>query len=157
MVLMKDGVYRVHVPPSFTLTTTPTSSSLPSSIANTQCFTSLSAVFSQTRDSSALADFYRSYIMSTFHQLSSSGRTFGTLLMEPVVMGAGGMIFVDPVFQRCLVECARSHDWGRKKRQYQTGEWKGLPVIFDEVYTGLWRLGRVSGAEILGVVSIDII
>jgi len=77
--------------------------------------------------------------------------------MEPVVMGAGGMIFVDPVFQRCLVECARSHDWGRKKRQYQTGEWKGLPVIFDEVYTGLWRLGRVSGAEILGVVSIDII
>lgn len=29
--------------------------------------------------------------------------------------------------------------------------WKGLPVIFDEVFTGLYRLGRFSAASFLGV------
>jgi dethiobiotin synthetase/adenosylmethionine--8-amino-7-oxononanoate aminotransferase len=29
--------------------------------------------------------------------------------------------------------------------------WRGLPVIFDEVFTGLYRLGRFSAASFLGV------
>ena len=58
-------------------------------------------------------------------------------IVEPVVQGAGGMLFVDPLYQQCLVEVARS---------------RRIPVIFDEVFSGLWRLGRVSAAEILGEV-----
>ena len=46
------------------------------------------------------------------------------------------MLFVDPVYQRCLISVARA---------------RGIPVIFDEVFTGLWRLGAPSAAEILGV------
>ena len=30
-------------------------------------------------------------------------------------------------------------------------EWSGLPIIFDEVFTGLYRLGRFSAAGFLGV------
>ena len=42
---------------------------------------------------------------------------------------------IDPLFQRVLVkECQR----------------KGMPVIFDEVFTGFWHLGAESTAEILG-------
>lgn len=29
--------------------------------------------------------------------------------------------------------------------------WSGLPVVFDEVFTGLYRLGRVSSSALLGV------
>ena len=45
------------------------------------------------------------------------------------------MLLVDPLYQRCLVELARE---------------RGIPVIFDEVFTGLWRLGAASAAELLG-------
>ncbi len=30
-------------------------------------------------------------------------------------------------------------------------EWSGLPVVFDEVFTGIFRLGRFSAASFLGV------
>lgn len=35
---------------------------------------------------------------------AEDGRILGSLLLEPVLMGAGGMIFVDPLFQRVLVQ-----------------------------------------------------
>lgn len=42
---------------------------------------------------------------------------------------------IDPLFQRILVsKCKKS----------------GIPVIFDEVFTGFWRLGRESAADLLG-------
>lgn len=44
-----------------------------------------------------------------------------------VVQGAGGMQMIDPLFQRTLVSECRAHR---------------IPVIFDEVFTGFWRLGR---------------
>ena len=43
-----------------------------------------------------------------------------------VIQGAGGMHMVDPLFQRVLVNECRS---------------RKIPVIFDEVFTGFWRLG----------------
>lgn len=43
---------------------------------------------------------------------------------------------VDPLFQNCLVEISRQ---------------RKIPVIFDEVFTGVWRLGAPSAAEILGL------
>lgn len=33
----------------------------------------------------------------------------------------------------------------------QSPSWSGLPVIFDEVFTGLYRLGRQTSASFLGV------
>jgi dethiobiotin synthetase/adenosylmethionine--8-amino-7-oxononanoate aminotransferase len=45
------------------------------------------------------------------------------------------MIFVDPLFQRVLIDAARA---------------RGLAVIFDEVFAGLWRLGLRSAAPLLG-------
>lgn len=46
--------------------------------------------------------------------------------MNTVIQGAGGMQMVDPLFQRVLVRECRSLK---------------VPVIFDEVFTGFWRLG----------------
>ncbi|GER52631.1 adenosylmethionine-8-amino-7-oxononanoateaminotransferase-like protein [Striga asiatica] len=51
-----------------------------------------------------------------------------------VVQGAGGMEMIDPLYQRILVRECKS---------------RKIPVIFDEVFTGFWRLGRESAAEIL--------
>ncbi|KAL0710096.1 hypothetical protein Bca4012_017074 [Brassica carinata] len=59
----------------------------------------------------------------------------GALIIEPVIHGAGGMHMVDPLFQRVLVnECQN----------------RKIPVIFDEVFTGFWRLGVETTAELLG-------
>lgn len=59
----------------------------------------------------------------------------GACLLEPVLLGAGGMQLVDPAFQRALVQECRM---------------RRIPVVFDEVFTGLWRLGKESGAELIG-------
>ena len=60
-------------------------------------------------------------------------------------MGAGGMIFVDPLYQRILVEMVRG------KFGDLFGVPKALPVIYDEVFVGLYRLGLQTTASILGV------
>ncbi|XP_064987850.1 bifunctional dethiobiotin synthetase/7,8-diamino-pelargonic acid aminotransferase, mitochondrial-like isoform X2 [Musa acuminata AAA Group] len=54
---------------------------------------------------------------------------------DTIIQGAGGMHLVDPLFQRILV-------WECQSRK--------IPVIFDEVFSGFWRLGRESAAELLG-------
>ncbi|GMP36461.1 hypothetical protein CsSME_00008577 [Camellia sinensis var. sinensis] len=51
-----------------------------------------------------------------------------------VIQGSGGMLMVDPLFQRVLVKECQS---------------RKIPVIFDEVFTGFWRLGVESAAELL--------
>lgn len=60
----------------------------------------------------------------------------GAILIEPVLMGAAGMILVDPLFQRILV---------------QQGRKRGLPIVFDEVASGLYRLGCNCAAELLQI------
>ncbi|KAK9729788.1 hypothetical protein K7432_000031 [Basidiobolus ranarum] len=131
-VSMKDGVYNVHIPKEFKYDSAE------------EKFSSLSGVFGD-RSKSKLASFYRSYIDDTLNKLiKQEGRRFGALMMEPILMGAGGMIFVDPLFQKTLVEAARD-------LKYKDNTEKGIPVILDEVFTGFWRLGRRSAAEILGV------
>ncbi|CAN0294598.1 unnamed protein product, partial [Ectocarpus sp. 8 AP-2014] len=89
-----------------------------------------------TRDAGALADVYRAHVRSKMDEFEAQeGAILGSLLLEPLVMGAGGMVFVDPLFQRVLVQECRA---------------RGLPVIFDEVFCGLWRLGVESSRELLG-------
>lgn len=67
----------------------------------------------------------------------------------------------DPLFQRSLVQVVREnpqlfgHSASSSQLQSTTSasseDWTGLPVIFDEVFTGLYRLGRFSSASFLGV------
>ncbi|KAF5003636.1 hypothetical protein FDECE_9842 [Fusarium decemcellulare] len=95
---------------------------------------------------------YQRYIEGVLKQLQSAGRKFGALMMEPVILGAGGMIFVDPLFQRALVDVVRQspHLFGDGPSQADPLTWSGLPVVFDEVFTGLYRLGRFTSASFLG-------
>ena len=46
------------------------------------------------------------------------------------------MLMIDPLFQRALVAVCRE---------------RGVPVILDEVFTGLYRLGAPSAASLLGL------
>mmetsp|Transcript_11419 Transcript_11419/g.16644 ORF Transcript_11419/g.16644 Transcript_11419/m.16644 type:complete len:107 (+) Transcript_11419:136-456(+) len=61
-------------------------------------------------------------------------RLIGSVVIEPVLLGAGGMKFIDPLWQRALMDVARA---------------KFVPVIFDEVAAGLYRLGVSSCREII--------
>jgi dethiobiotin synthetase/adenosylmethionine--8-amino-7-oxononanoate aminotransferase len=104
---------------------------------------------------------YTAYIRTTLSEsVEKHGISFGALIIEPMLLGAGGMMFADPLYQRCLVEVAREFDsdrsWlGQERQQNSTkigdSDWTGMPVIFDEVFTGLYRLGRFSAASFLGV------
>ncbi|POM72665.1 Adenosylmethionine-8-amino-7-oxononanoate aminotransferase [Phytophthora palmivora] len=60
----------------------------------------------------------------------------GCALIEPVLMGSGGMFLVDPLYQRVLVQECRA---------------RKIPVIYDEVFSGWWRLGVESARDLLGV------
>ncbi|KAH8885369.1 dethiobiotin synthetase [Thozetella sp. PMI_491] len=124
-------------------------------------YSSLEHVFDvRGREARGEAQAYESYITDTLRALQSQGRKFGALILEPVILGAGGMLFVDPLFQRALVNTVRrsAHLFASAEERGQAGElvedrisWTGLPVVFDEVFTGLYRLGRFSAASFLGV------
>lgn len=94
-----------------------------------------------------VADLYRDYVRKQLQKIQASGEPtrLAALILEPLVLGAGGMIFVDPLFQRVLVDVVREAD-----STYEDS-WRGLPIIFDEVFVGLFRLGMQSCTEILGV------
>ena len=93
-----------------------------------------------------LADVYRQYLLRTLGGIQRhSEPQIAALVLEPLIMGAGGMIFVDPLFQRIMVDVVRGSVEGS-----QTG-WSGMPVIFDEVFVGLYRVGVQSTAALLGV------
>lgn len=112
-------------------------------------FSSLQSIYDvKDRLSSELAEYYRYHIRSHLLRLvREGGRKFGGLVIEPVCLGAGGMVFVDPLFQACLVEVVRASGdlFGGKKwdgGSYETElknlpardakEWRGLPVVYDE-------------------------
>ena len=46
------------------------------------------------------------------------------------------MVMIDPAFQRALAELCRE---------------RNIPVILDEVFSGLWRLGHLTAAHLLGL------
>jgi len=65
------------------------------------------------------------------------------------------MIFVDPLFQRTLIRTVRENPGligtplEARQTSTSTSNWSGLPVIADEVFTGLYRLGRASSSTFL--------
>jgi dethiobiotin synthetase/adenosylmethionine--8-amino-7-oxononanoate aminotransferase len=112
-------------------------------------FPTVQSIYSvKDRLSSELAVYYRFHIRSHLLRLVREGhRKFGGLILEPVCLGAGGMVFVDPLFQACLVEVVRASGdlFGGDKwdgSSYETSlknlpgrdakDWQGLPVIYDE-------------------------
>nr|DAD45742.1 TPA_asm: hypothetical protein HUJ06_003972 [Nelumbo nucifera] len=98
-------------------------------------FNSCEELFNGSRESSDLARSYSTYITQQLCLFLGSEDHIGALIIEPVIHAAGGMHMVDPLFQRMLVKECRN---------------RKIPVIFDEVFTGFWRLGAESAAELLG-------
>ena len=98
-------------------------------------FQSLEEALSPCRDDTALATSYASSLEGVLDSVMES-KVVGALMLEPLLLGAGGMVLVDPLWQRQLVRACRR---------------RGVPVIFDEVFTGIWRLGAPSAAHLLGV------
>jgi adenosylmethionine---8-amino-7-oxononanoate aminotransferase len=73
--------------------------------------------------------------------LSRQAETIGGIIVEPLVQGAGGMIFHDAVVLRRLRTLADKYD---------------LLLIFDEIFTGFGRTGTMFACQAAGVMP-DII
>jgi bifunctional dethiobiotin synthetase / adenosylmethionine---8-amino-7-oxononanoate aminotransferase len=82
---MKNGVWMVEIPPEMRHCFD----------QPTIRFSSLSGIFDiMSRKDSATAHGYIKYVRETLGKLRGEGKTFGALIMEPVILGAGGMILV---------------------------------------------------------------
>ncbi|KAK9235445.1 pyridoxal phosphate-dependent transferase [Lipomyces kononenkoae] len=143
-VQMANGTWTVEIPEA-----------LQPELGSSSQYASVNEIFNLSgRQSEPLAHRYRTYIKNVITKLvKDDKRKFGALILEPVVLGAGGMILVDPLFQKLLVDVVRESrdifEPGRSHAPTNT-DWTGLPVIFDEVFTGLYRLGRFSSASFIG-------
>jgi bifunctional dethiobiotin synthetase / adenosylmethionine---8-amino-7-oxononanoate aminotransferase len=159
---MRQGVWEVTLPHDLT-----------SGVANEEIdpswerkfqFKSLAEVFDfKTRKLAKHTNLYAQIIRRTLARLiKDRHRKFGALILEPIIMGAGGMIFVDPLFQRILIQQVRrlnvkdgtfslGEHAGNQPPSKTPIDWTGLPVIADEVFTGLYRLGRPSSSSFLSV------
>lgn len=134
----------------------PSDESMPREEGPTTLFPSLQAIFDfEAREDDA--QFYADYVTRTLtHLTHQQKQKFGALILEPLVMGAGGMIFVDPLFQRTLISTIRANPriidpayeaTTSKSTTEDPPTWSGLPIIADEVFTGLYRLGRSSSSS----------
>ncbi|KAF3491348.1 Pyridoxal phosphate-dependent transferase, major region, subdomain 1 [Arthroderma uncinatum] len=148
MVKMTNGVWKVAVPEG-----------LRRELGDDVSFSSISSVFDlNARKGSNIALRYRKYIKQTIEDVVQSGQKLGALIIEPIILGAGGMLFCDPLFQQTLVQVvrenpqifSRAHPQSTSQPTSSTS-WSGLPVIFDEVFTGMYRLGRRTAASFLNV------
>lgn len=77
---------------------------------------------------------------------------------SPLSMPAyGTYIYSDPLFQRTLVNVIRSSqdifgpDLAAETSSHDGLSWQGLPVVFDEVFTGMYRLGSFASSSLLNV------
>ena len=108
---------------------------------------SLNAVYDvERRLGTALAQVYREFIERSLDSIKTE---VAALVLEPLVMGAGGMVFVDPLFQRVLVDVVRFRFPSAEPSI--EGGWSGIPVVFDEVFVGTYRMGHQTASTVLGV------
>jgi dethiobiotin synthetase/adenosylmethionine--8-amino-7-oxononanoate aminotransferase len=108
----------------------------PSFAVNRQ-FESIEQLFDvEARMLTSLFSHYKEMIEMQWLVYEHSGvnRKISSVVIEPILMGAGGMKMIDPLWQRALMAIAKS---------------RIVPVIFDEVLTGLYRLGVKSCREFL--------
>jgi dethiobiotin synthetase/adenosylmethionine--8-amino-7-oxononanoate aminotransferase len=143
-LLNRNGAWELSIPEEMAQSTT----------TSTAQFESLDSIFDfDSRQEDAAR--YEAHIKSTLKTLvHDQGKRFGALIMEPVLMGAGGMILVDPLFQRTLIKTVRSNpeligQTTENTSSDNSTNWSGLPVVADEVFTGLYRLGRACSTSFL--------
>ncbi|KAM3548364.1 hypothetical protein MY1884_009214 [Beauveria asiatica] len=146
-ILCKDGTWQISAPDG-----------MERELGPARDFASLDQIFDvEGREEKHEDGLYESFIIEKLQTLRAQGRKFGALIMEPIVLGAGGMAFVDPLFQRTLVKVIRNSPHlftdhqGVRPRTEASKQWSGLPILFDEVFTGLYRLGRFTPSTFLGV------
>ena len=61
---------------------------------------------------------YRQFIQVYLDSCESKGLQIGAFLLEPLMLGAGGLKFIDPLYQKvCIQECRL----------------RGIPIVYDEV------------------------
>ncbi len=121
-VILKDKVFRIEFPLGFDY------------LDVQPVFSQLDELFSSERYETNIAVFYQAYIAKVLDEISEK-LNIGALLIEPVVQGSGGMVFVDPLFQKVLIcQCRERH----------------IPIVFDEVFVGFGRIGPVSAIDYLG-------
>ncbi|KAF2155148.1 PLP-dependent transferase [Myriangium duriaei CBS 260.36] len=147
-VKMSQGKWKV-IPPA----------GLDDVFGDVQEFDTLDDVFDRAKRTEA-AEVYRGIIDQILKHLVSQGNKFGALIMEPVILGAGGMLFADPLFQHELWQATQRLDQGPvvqidAERDGKL-DWSGMPVVADEVFTGLYRLGHRSSSHLIGM-SPDIV
>jgi bifunctional dethiobiotin synthetase / adenosylmethionine---8-amino-7-oxononanoate aminotransferase len=73
---------------------------------------------SQSRLGSDLDNCYGAFIRAYLDESEKKESQIGALLMEPLMLGAGGLKFIDPLFQKVVVAECRS---------------RGIPIVYDEV------------------------
>jgi adenosylmethionine-8-amino-7-oxononanoate aminotransferase len=91
------------------------------------------AILKLPRDEESFAD------LETF--LDRHAQSLAGIVVEPLAQGAGGMIFHEPIVLQRLRKAADDF---------------GLPLIFDEIFTGFGRTGTMFACEAASVVP-DII
>lgn len=152
-VKLRKGIWEVTLPKD--LVSTVTDGPLQEHVFK---FNELSDIFDfAVRQEAGHERHYTRIIQRTLSRLiKDENRKFGALILEPIIMGAGGMIFVDPLFQRTLIRQVRllniadgSFVPDGTLGNELSMDWAGIPVIADEVFTGLYRLGRPSASSFL--------
>jgi dethiobiotin synthetase/adenosylmethionine--8-amino-7-oxononanoate aminotransferase len=95
----------------------------------------------EARSTSALAGWYADKIDAVLDAADAASSAnpienppLAALVTECVLHGAGGMDLIDPLFQRVLMRRCKA---------------RGLPVVLDEVFAGIWRLGAEGAWQLL--------
>ncbi|RLN58803.1 hypothetical protein BBJ28_00004417 [Nothophytophthora sp. Chile5] len=126
-IALRDGEYVITIDPE-----------IAGEDSHEEKLADLNAAFDASRDGSALADVYRKHVAKMIDDTEAmeGNVRVGAALIEPVLIGSGGMILVDPLYQRVVVQECRA---------------RKIPIIYDEVFSGWWRLGVESARDLLGV------
>ena len=61
---------------------------------------------------------YRSFVQTYLADCDANNVRIGALLIEPLMIGAGGLKFIDPLYQKVLVQECKA---------------RGMPIVYDEV------------------------